>query len=318
MTVAVWVVGARGQLGRAVSRAFAGSAGHDLLTADPLPWAAEQEEFEAAARSAAIALRERTDRGAEWLVAWCAGAAVTGSTEEQLERELGQLATVLRVLQEHGPAGRAAGSIFYASSAGGVYAGSAAPPFTEETVPSPLAPYGHAKLRAEALVTGFAEATGARALIGRIANIYGPAQSLQKAQGLISHLAKAQLTPNPASIYVPLETVRDYIYADDCAALIADAVQRLEGCASGTTVVKILASHQPVTIATLLGLLRAIAKARPNVMLGSSPVANYQAVDLRLRSVVWPDLDHRDLLPLPAGINNVMTALRTAMQEGAL
>ncbi len=318
MTVAVWVVGARGQLGRAVSRELAASPDHDLLSVAPLPWAAEREEFEAAARLAVAALRERADRGDEWLVAWCAGAAVTGSTQEQLERELGQLEAVLRALTEHGPAGRTAGSIFYASSAGGVYAGSSAPPFTEDTAPSPLAPYGHAKLRAEGHVRAFAEATGARALIGRIANIYGPAQSLQKAQGLISHLAKAQLTSNPASIYVPLETVRDYIYADDCAALVRDALHRLAGCAPGTTVVKILASHQPVTIATLLGLLRAIAKARPNVMLGSSPVANYQAVDLRLRSVVWPELDRRDLLPLPAGINNVMTALRTAMQDGAL
>ncbi len=81
---------------------------------------------------------------------------------------------------------------------------------------------------------------------------------------------------------------------------------------------KILASGQPVTISALLGHFTALGKARPHVMLGLSPLAGYQAVDLRLASVVWPDLDERDTMPLPAGIHITAQALISGMQSGAL
>ena len=45
------------------------------------------------------------------------------------------------------PAHPAGHGFFLASSAGGVYAGSADPPFTEHTEPAPISPYGQAKLR---------------------------------------------------------------------------------------------------------------------------------------------------------------------------
>jgi UDP-glucose 4-epimerase len=207
------------------------------------------------------------------------------------------------------------GTLFYASSAGGVYGGSSVPPFDESTSVAPISPYGVFKVAAERLVTRFAASSGVSSLIGRIANLYGPGQSLEKMQGLISHLARAQFAPGPASIYVPLDTMRDYIYVDDCAELVLDALERLEGETAGDAVTKVLASGRAVTIGDLLGHIRLLTKRRANAMIGWSALASRQAVDLRLKSVVWPDLDARSLTTLPAGIRATMDDIFARIQH---
>jgi UDP-glucose 4-epimerase len=42
------------------------------------------------------------------------------------------------------------------------------------------------------------------------------------------------------------------------------------------------------------------------VVLAASPLRNIQARDLRMRSVVWPELDRRPLTPLAVGIDSCM------------
>ena len=63
----------------------------------------------------------------------------------------------------------------------------------------------------EADLRRFAAATGTAVLVGRIANLYGPGQNLAKPQGLVSQLCLANLTGQPLSIYVSLDTLRDYL-----------------------------------------------------------------------------------------------------------
>ena len=114
------------------------------------------------------------------------------------------------------PAGN---GFFLASSAGGVYAGASGPPFTEHTEPAPISAYGRAKLRSEEIATEFAVRTSTALLVGRLANLYGPGQNLDKPQGLVSQLCLAQLTRQPLTVYVPLDTMRDYLFVDDAAAM---------------------------------------------------------------------------------------------------
>ena len=63
-------------------------------------------------------------------------------------------------------------------------------------------------------------------LVGRISNLYGPGQNLAKPQGLVSQLCRAQLTRQPLSVYVSLDTMRDYLYVDDAAAMVVAATRR--------------------------------------------------------------------------------------------
>lgn len=302
-----------------MSAAILRRPGWELIATDPLPWGDRAQLVQAASEVADRLIGGARDES-HWAIVWAAGAAVTSSSDEALAHELSQISAVLSVIAEAAQrAGNARrGSFFFASSAGGVYGGSESPPFTELTRPAPISGYGRFKLSGELLVQEFAESTSVPAVSGRIANIYGPGQKLEKMQGLISHLAKAQLSPRPASIFVPLDTIRDYIYVRDCAELVVDTLARLrsENELHGTAyAVKNIASGQAVTISALLGLFRSLAKGHPHVMLGSSPESALQSVDLRISSVVWPELDARSLTPLPAGIKATIDDVMSHIQR---
>ncbi len=303
-----WVVGSGGLLGKQVAAALDGRC--PVLVAPPVPWgdrASTQDVLRATARRLAA---EAGDGG--WQVLWCAGAGVTGTSRDVLRVELEALASLLDALRGVGSSG---GSFFFSSSVGGVYAGSPRPPYDERSPVRPLSDYGRAKLRGEELVDSWARQGGGRALIGRIANLYGPGQNLDKPQGLVSQICAAHLRRSPVSIWVSLDTLRDYIYVADAARLILDGMDRLRADASvgssNGAVVKILGSLRPVTVGAVLGELRRVLKARPNVTLAASPVSAAQARDLSTRSVVWPDLDARAMTPFPAGVHATLSDLRS-------
>jgi UDP-glucose 4-epimerase len=302
----IWVVGGSGLLGSAVRRRAA-LDGHPVLTS-PIPWEDPERAVEAL-----LATATSLPAGGWWL-AWCAGGAVVASGEDQIGRELQVLREFLARWQ---PAEVSAGAIFFASSGGAVYAGSSGPPFTEDTVPVPLAPYGHGKLQAEALFTDFAKRTSVPLLIGRISNLYGPGQNLSKGQGLVSLLCQAHLTGKPLSIFVSHDTKRDYLYVDDAAEMVIEglgAIARAEG-----VYVKILASGRSVTVAELIGELRRINRVLPPVVSGRSPVTRFQVSDLRMHSVAWPPLEGCARTPLGVGIASCMAAVEASLrcpQEG--
>lgn len=298
----VWVVGAGGLLGRGVVAALK-ARGHEVLTCS-VPWG-DPDSAKAALAAGAEDLRVFAN-GRPWAIAWCAGAGVTGTSQEELDSELDVFKSALQsIAGSLCTPGSPRGRMFLASSAGGVYAGAPNPPYSEKSTPQPLAPYGFAKLAAEESATDFAAATGTRLVIGRIANLYGPGQNLEKPQGLISVFAKAYLTGQPVSVYVSLDTLRDYIFIDDAAGLVTDCLDRLDGTdiADGQTVVKIIATQRADTIGALIGACKTVFKRRPRIVLGASPFAKAQAHDLRLRSAVWTELDSRQFTPLAVGID---------------
>ena len=308
-----WVIGRGGLLGQSLEKALDPEA--LWVPPEPIAWLAPSAGALALRRQVAEFLRATGDR--PWSVAWCAGAGVTGSSQQTLQLELVALRETLDAL---GDASRGSdGAFFFASSAGGVYAGVGAPPYDESSPVHPLGAYGQAKLDAEGLVADWSRATGTPSLIGRIANLYGPGQNLAKAQGLISQICRSHLTGQPLSIYVSLDTLRDYLFAPDCARLIVDGLARLlreQPVTAPGVVTKILASQRASTIGVVLGEMRRIFKKPPRIVLGVSPIAAMQARDLSLRSRVWPELDRRSLTPLPAGIAATAADLQRQLQAG--
>jgi UDP-glucose 4-epimerase len=248
----------------------------------------------------ALAQQARDDM---WNIAWCAGAGVVATPSEVMETERATFTAFLSKLSGHGDAIKK-GAFFLASSAGGVFAGSADPPFTEETPPHPLSPYGAAKLAMEDELVTLARATGMRTVVGRIANLYGRGQNIEKPQGLISQLCKARYTGLPVSIYVSLDTLRDYLFVADCAEMVVGAlcgVRRPQPQRADPVVVKILCSGRSTSIASLIEETRRVLRRRPRVLLDISP-APAHVRDLRLRSMVWPELDRLAHTPIPVGI----------------
>jgi UDP-glucose 4-epimerase len=295
---ATLVVGAGGLLGRHVSARLerAGSP----VTAAVVPWG-DRAGAPAALRSAVDTLRHRAD-ARPWNIAWCAGAGVVATAPEVLAEEQ----SVFEALMAH--LGRVVGpdddgALFLASSAGGVYAGSEHPPFTESTQPRPLAPYGRVKLAMEDAARSFADLTGTPVLVGRISNLYGPGQDLTKPQGLVSQLCRAHTTREPVSIYVSLDTRRDYLFVGDCADMVVDGLAGLREHAGTGVVTKILSSGRSTTIATLIGESTRLFRRRPRVVVRSPSVTGAQVRDLRVESLVWRELDRHARTPLPVGMS---------------
>ena len=325
-----WVIGRGGLLGQSLETALetaaptaargdamdpTGSKAVLWRPPEPIAWSAPSAGALELRQQAGQFLRAAGDR--PWSVAWCAGAGVTGTSAHALQLELDALRETLDALAAapHG----SDGAFFFASSAGGVYAGVGAPPYDESSPVRPLAAYGQSKLDGEALATAWSHQTGIPLLIGRIANLYGPGQNLAKAQGLISQICRSHLTGQPLSIYVSLDTLRDYLFAPDCAGLVVEGLARLRQEQSATAprvVTKILASQRAITIGAVLGEMRRIFKRPPRIVLGASAVSAMQARDLSLRSRVWPEVDRRTLTPLPAGIAATAADLQRKLQAG--
>lgn len=314
--VRTWVVGGGGQLGSSVRATLTGSDG---LWRQPeqMRWLSPQADTQ----MSALTERFLAEAGARrWRIVWCAGAGVTGAAPEDLRRERAMLSSSLDAVGRSRLGER--GSFFLASSAGGVYAGGEAPPFDERSATAPISAYGEAKVELEELLHDTGRRLGMNTLVGRISNLYGPAQDLTKPQGLIPQLIRALLLRRPLSIYVPTDTLRDHLYAADCGRLIDRSLARLdlEATQAGypAHVTKVLASQQAVTIGFLVAELHRIARTRPLVVYGRSANARFQAVDLRMRSVVWPEVDQIPLTPLAVGMRATMDALTGRMQGGAL
>jgi UDP-glucose 4-epimerase len=256
-----------------------------------------------------------TSRPDGWAVLWCAGAGVTATAAPQLHAEVELFAQVLAAIR---PQDAPSGVVFLASSVGGLYAGSPSPPFDEGTEPRPLSPYGRAKQAMEEVAQDWAMRMGGRVLVARISNLYGPGQDIAKPQGLITQLLRSHLTRRPLQVYVPLDTTRDYLYVRDSAGRVVAATRRAASMPAGSHVTKVIASQRATTVGAVIGELQRVLRRRPPIILGSSPIAGFQARDLRVLSTIWTDLDAAPTTPFPVGIHHTLLDMECRLRSGRL
>ena len=303
----VWTIGAGGLLGSSIVRTCERS-----LPGSPIPW----QDHDAAV-SALQAGRDRliTDAGdGPWRIVWAAGAGTVGTSGAALEAESRILGSFCDLVRDRRPTGP--GGVALASSAGGLYAGASHPPFDADRLPEPLSEYGRAKLAQERIVT---DRLGdlLPVLLARFSNVYGPAQKLGKRQGLVSQLAHAAATRQAVSIYVPLETIRDYIHCDDAAAALHAHLADLPDLGRGVRTV-IIASGEGTTIAQLIRHATSVAHRRIPVALGTHHSAQVQARDSRFVPTPTARGTLPEPRPLPVGMREVFEAMvRTLAQAPA-
>ncbi|MBM6404276.1 NAD(P)-dependent oxidoreductase [Phycicoccus sp. CSK15P-2] len=305
-----WVVGAGGLVGRHVAGELR-RTGYEVMTRT-VPWTDEQAAVDALVRGAAD-LR-RLAAGRPWALAWCAGAGVVATGEQELSAELRVFAQVLGLLETRLP-DASAGVVFLASSAGGVYAGSSGPPFTELSEPVALVPYGRTKLAMERAVERLGRRAGVRVVVGRLANVYGPGQRLGKPQGLLSQLCLADATQRPLPVYVSLDTIRDYLYVVDLARMVVRCLRLARAEPPGAVVTKVLASGRPVTVGHLVAEARRVFHRPLRTM--DVPGGAGQVLDLRLASTRWPEVDTDARTPLAAGLAATAADVRARVVRGA-
>lgn len=287
-----------GLLGRAIHR-----ASHSPSTIAAVRW----HDPDASVADLTEAVDRLVESPGHLEIYWCAGRGVTATPARELTEEVRVFRRFLTALQALPDDCRSRLTVFLASSVGGAYAGATDPPFSEHTPPAPLSAYGSAKLEMEGALTAAAAAGGLRAFIARLTNIYGPGQDLTKAQGLISVLIDGEVSGRPVNVYVPLDTLRDYIYEDDAAAVIDAAMMRLGVLDRGTRVVKVVGTMRAVSVGAILGEITRLRRRRGPFVLGQGN-ATGQAMDLRVQSRVWPDLDGLARTTLPEGLGRVFLA----------
>ena len=313
----VWVVGAGGLLGRSVWRELGGDAWrceHALSWGDTsrIP-----REFHDAVST--FGARVAAEPGRSWAIAWCAGAGIVATPASALEAETRAFREFLGFVAAEPTLRATRGQISLASSAGGVYGGCFQSPISESTRPAPISPYGHQKLEQEQILAEFAaNHRNARVLVARFSNLYGPAQRLAKAQGLISHAARCLIHAAPIHIYVSLDTIRDYLFADDAGRRLVSGLRRLSSDSDEARVVtKLYASEREVSIAGLLGVFRQLARRRLRVIAGLHPVAALQPRRLQFRSRVWCTDGERQV-ELIEGVSRVYQHQLSLFRRGLL
>ena len=314
-----WVIGASGLLGSAVQSALSSEKweprqNRRFIWDNPH---ALREQFQ----SSVTEFLNSVPVGG-WTILWCAGTGVVGASTEELKQETQNLSAFLEVLGSalggHSPLD---GLFFLASSAGGLYAGSSDLPATELTIPVPINSYGWAKLEQELLVHNFSNVTKIPVFIGRIANLYGPGQNTKKPQGLITQICLSILQQRSCTIFVPLETSRDYLYAADAGQIICRCCETLQSDSSLPTspiTTKIIASGHNLTISQLLGECRRVTKRPMRMASAINKATKQQPKELRFQSLVMSDVHARTSTSLPVGIDSVFRALLIQVQQGAI
>lgn len=295
----VWVVGAGGLLGSAVVR-VARDRGDTVLVSSNIPWSNSLGTVQAVQADARQLLQlVRSKPLQRWGIVWAAGHATTASDEQQLASELATFRSCLEAINAE--LGDVRGGVFaLASSAGGVYAGSDNPPFTSKSEPRPLGGYGRLKLRQETAARELLDPT-IRVLIARFANLYGPGQDLGKMQGLISRLALTSVTKEPLTMFVPLDTLRDYITSDDAAARLLHWIS----VDDAPLTIRIIASGRATSVGHLIHLMKNIVRTPIPIAYGMHASSAYQTADLRLDPDVDAAVASMALTQLPVGMKGV-------------
>jgi UDP-glucose 4-epimerase len=315
MTIA-WVVGSRGLLGSALCRSLHRNGTELFSLTEQFRWGSEPELVPQVG-TAVRAFADRVNAAGRWEIYWAAGVGTMSSAESELAPETRMLSLLLRSVESESRLTALPGAIAFASSAGAIYAGSSAYNITEDTAAAPTTAYAREKLRQEDLVRSFALANSrTTALLARFSTLYGPGQSLGKRQGLVAHIARCILRNKAIQIYVPLDTIRDYIVADDAAATMIAALRSTSE--HPRVFIKIIASERPATIAEIISIFRKITRRPPRIVTSASKLSNVYSRRVLFRSVILEGSARASRTSLLVGISQVITAERAAFATAAL
>ncbi|PKO60602.1 MAG: hypothetical protein CVU24_12340 [Betaproteobacteria bacterium HGW-Betaproteobacteria-18] len=309
MTIA-WVIGGGGLLGSALCKALRRNGTTLFVPTKSFDWG-DGSLLGSQMAAAMQAFAKQASGTGLWQIYWAAGVGVMSSADDALVSESQTLERLLQLLAGEPRLMAMPGAIAFASSAGAIYAGSKDAIITEHTAPAPTTAYAREKLKHEELLATFALANPRMtALNARISTVYGPGQAAVKQQGLLTHIARRILRNQPIQIYVPYDTIRDYIAVDDAAGAITGALS-LAGQQPGVCT-KIIASGKPTTIAEIISVFKRIARRAPLIVTSASKLSSLYARRVQFRSVVLTDGASPMATSLAVGIAQLMAAERAA------
>jgi UDP-glucose 4-epimerase len=307
MTVS-WVIGSGGLLGSALLRRLQARTDELHQPTPGLNWA-DTFRLHAGLDVALASFAHGAAKADAWEIYWAAGVGAMGSAAFELERETAAWKHLLQQIAANAVLADRPGRIVLASSAGAIYAGLRLDVISEDSPEAPTTPYAFAKLEQEHALRQFA-AGGHRAvtIAARISTLYGPGQAYGKRQGLIAHIARSIVRNRPVQIFVPFDTVRDYITADDAASLMIGTTRV---STEAGMVMRIVASERPTTIAEIVSTFRRVARRPPLIATSASGLSALYPRCVQFRST-HSQADAALLTGLHIGIAQVLAAERLA------
>lgn len=157
--------------------------------------------------------------------------------------------------------------LYFASTGGSIYGDQAVEAFSEEVTPLPVSPYAIGKLAIEGYLRYFRVKHGLESVSFRISNPYGPRQHAHRKQGVIPIFLQQIAEGRPITVLGDGSMVRDYVYVEDVAAMVAGVVGR-----NPAQAVYNVGSGTGTTIAELLELARSITGRELDVLHEPQPV----------------------------------------------
>ena len=313
MTVA-WVIGGGGLIGTALRAVLEESGAHVFVPAGSLNWTELTT-----ARAQLIAYFHAFERAVaeadRWEIYWAAGRGTMHSREVDMEPETALLAALCAAVAKSGVLGLRPGGVAFTSSAGAVYGGSDQPILTECSDVAPANAYARAKLKQEnAAALALASLPACSVLLARVSTVYGPAQAAGKAQGLLSHIARCIVRNQPVHVYVPLDTIRDYIAVADAAREMTLQLRQLTP--GQPAAVRLIASERPTTISEIVGLFKHLSWRPPRLVTCAAPAAAAYKRRIQFRSRFPPCLEARARTSLPVGISRLLADARAQLALG--
>jgi UDP-glucose 4-epimerase len=280
----VWILGGSGLLGTALHKELIQPENIIFSTKEKFDWTSEKRLF-VQLSNAVHAFALAAEKADSWEIYWAAGIGTMGSTESELLPETKALEELLRLIKHEPGLLINPGRFGFASSAGAIYAGSRDYLISEDSLPAPVSAYGYEKLRQEKILEAFSNHQ-ISVLCARISTLYGLSKAQEKKQGLISYIARNIVMNKAVHIYVPLDTIRDYVTADNAARNMIAAL-RLNNRNSFFTI-KIIASEQPASIAKIISYFKMIAHRAPRIITSTNKLSQLYTRCVRYKSVVEP------------------------------
>lgn len=253
----VWVIGSGGMLGKALIHELNQTEDALFNPANKFNWADPSETCRQIKQVANQFSREAGKHA--WTIYWTAGTGTMHSNEEELQTETNLIDTLITSLLDNENLNLHIGKFIFASSAGAIYAGAPEGVTTESTEPAPINAYGRTKLLQESALKRLnQDGKGAIVVTCRISTLYGFKSKDGKQQGLIAEMVRRSLTNQVIHIYVPLETMRDYITPKDAAIQMIDTAKNSEN--TSDLKIKIIASGVSTSVAEIIAILKRISK----------------------------------------------------------
>ncbi len=303
----VWVIGSGGMLGQALVNEL--KQAEDKLFELPakLNWNNPSEACEQLKQAVSQLSKEAGKDG--WIIYWAAGTGTMHSNREDLKAETELLETLISSLLNDDKLILHAGKFIFASSAGAIYAGIQEGVITESMQTAPINVYGETKLLQEAVLNKLNQnGQGAIVVTCRITTLYGLKSKDGKQQGLIAEMIRNLLTNQVIHIYVPLETMRDYITPKDAAIQMIDAAKHSEKTQG--IAIKIIASGVSTSVAEIIAILKRICKRNLRIVTQADIKGSQYQRAVQFRSALRKKIDLQNRTNLIEGISDLLNTIQ--------